>query len=169
MTSVTSSSGLVNGLANMAVSTGYGPQFLRFNGQACFKTFSIRFKAHLNTVKQGLGKVIDDTAAAPSAEDDSMAYDLLVNALDDQTITIIVAHAPSCRAAWKTLQESCIGSKLDVQRKCLLDLCDLKMHREETPALYCARIRTLWSAVKEDNKTVDNTFIIEASEDSQNT
>ena len=83
MTSVTSTSALVNGLANEAVSTGYGPgqasQFLRFNGKTSFSTFSIRFKALLNTVQQGLGKVIDDTEEAPSAADDAKAYDILVN------------------------------------------------------------------------------------------
>ena len=117
--SSTSTSGLVNGLSNMSISTGYGSaqalQFLRFNGKTSFTTFSIRFKALFNTVQQGLGKVIDDTEEAPSAGDDSKAYDILVNALDDQMITTIVADSPSCRAAWKTLQESIIGNKLDRQ------------------------------------------------------
>ena len=142
--------GPVNNLASLASSTGYGLGS-KFNSQTCFPTFKVKFRAALSIHKAGLDKVIDYEESSPNEADDKKAYNILVSCVDDLTLPIIIPDSPSCRAAFKTLQKTCVGNAEEIAGKSLITLCDVKRNEDETPAHYCARIRTLWCNSKAHN------------------
>ena len=147
------------------ITKGYGASgnaSLLFKGQSKdYLIFSERFKCVLGVY--GLdGVLVEGHTDANNAAKKKKVYQLLVNAIDDESFKLIFTEAKDDgKKALEILSDRYLGSKSDLEVELLTELFDVKIHNNEDHIKFINRIDLIKSQLESNNiKLPDKAFTV---------